>query len=299
VRDDRRNYVLVGAFVVAMVAALILWIALLSGRTGATDSYYVVFRNVTGLKEGVEILFQGYRVGLIEGIQRLEDGGGARFRVDVSVRRGWPIPEDSRAAVAKGLFSAAVIDISAGESERLLEPGSEIPSLEGGDPFAAVQSVATRTARLIDERFDPILAEVSEALPQIVENVERATREMNVTVGRLNELLEPQNVDRVGSILENMEKASADANALLAEVGGTRRNIDAVIAKMDGLLEEEEGDLSVAIADLRYSLAALARHVDSISTNLENTTRNMNEFSRQVRENPGVLVRGREAGDGR
>jgi phospholipid/cholesterol/gamma-HCH transport system substrate-binding protein len=238
-------------------------------------------------------------VGRIEGIRRLEEAGPARFRVEVSVRRGWPIPEDSQAAVARGLFAAPVIDISAGASEQMLAPGAQIPSLEAGDPFAAVQSVAARTARLIDERFDPILAEVSEALPQIVENVETATREMKVTVGRVNELLDPQNVDRVGNILENMDKATADANALLAEVGGTRRNIDALIAKMDGLLEDEEGDLAVAIADLRYSLAALARHVDSISTNLENTTRNLNEFSRQVRENPGVLVRGREAGDGR
>ncbi len=36
-REDTRNYVIVGTFVLAMLVALIVWIALLSGRTGATD----------------------------------------------------------------------------------------------------------------------------------------------------------------------------------------------------------------------------------------------------------------------
>ncbi len=38
-RDERRNYLVVGAFVLAMFAALLVWIAVLSGRTGVTDSY--------------------------------------------------------------------------------------------------------------------------------------------------------------------------------------------------------------------------------------------------------------------
>jgi phospholipid/cholesterol/gamma-HCH transport system substrate-binding protein len=70
-----------------------------------------------------------------------------------------------------------------------------------------------------------------------------------------------------------------------------------VIGKVDTILEGEKGDLAVAIADLRYSLATLARHMDGITANLETTTRNMNEFSREVRGNPGVLLRGKGGGD--
>jgi phospholipid/cholesterol/gamma-HCH transport system substrate-binding protein len=44
-------------------------------------------------------------------------------------------------------------------------------------------------------------------------------------------------------------------------------------------------------------MAAISRRIDSITGDLESTTRNMNEFSRQIRENPGVLVRGRETSD--
>jgi hypothetical protein len=43
----------------------------------------------------------------------------------------------------------------------------------------------------------------------------------------------------------------------------------------------------------------VARHIDAIAADLETSSRNLAEFTRGVREDPGVLVRGRErAGDG-
>ena len=93
-RNDKRNYVLVGSFVIAMMALLIIWISMVSGRTGATDDYYVIYDNVMGLNTGVEILFEGYRVGHIEDISPVTENGRIRYRVDVSVEQNWPIPED-------------------------------------------------------------------------------------------------------------------------------------------------------------------------------------------------------------
>ena len=65
----------------------------------------------------------------------------------------------------------------------------------------------------------------------------------------------------------------------------------------DRIIEDSDEDITHAIQDLHESLEAVARHIDSISHNLEGMTRNMNEFSAQIRENPGVLIRGRSAGD--
>ena len=294
-RDGSQNYVIVGAFVISMVAALILWIALVSGRTGATDDYYMVFDDVSGIKPGLEILFQGYRFGHIEAVEPV--GGQARFRVDVSVKRGWPIPVDSEATIREGLFAAAIINVDAGVSDELLAPGSQIPSSSGGGTFAALASLASQLTQIVEERLDPMLAQVQEDIPSIVGNVEQVTGDMKTTVGQINKVLETQNVERVGSILANMDKATSDVNAVISDLSLSRQGIDSVVAKMDALLEEDQGDLAVAIADLRYSLATLSRHIDAIGANLETTTRNMNEFSRQVRDNPGVLISGRETRD--
>lgn len=293
-RDSKTNYVVVGVFVVAMVTTLILWITLLSGRTGATDDYHIVFSNVSGLKTGVEILFEGYPVGLIEKIEPVE-GPPPHFRIDVAVRRGWPLPEDSEAVIKAGLFSAAVIDIRAGQSTTPLPPGSQIPSSDAGDAFAAVGSAATSASEVLEE-LKPTLTALREKVPEITANVSVITEKLDTTVEQLNQVLGKANVDRVGRILVSMDVALTDVNRVIRELGTTRKNIDGMIAKVDGMLEQDQGDVAVAVADLRYSLATLARHIDSISANLETSTRNLNEFSRQVRDNPGVLLRGRESG---
>ena len=62
-RDDQRNYILVGVFVIAMVAGLVLWIAMISGRTGATDAYTIRYDGVLGLAAGTQIYFDGYPIG--------------------------------------------------------------------------------------------------------------------------------------------------------------------------------------------------------------------------------------------
>jgi len=68
-RDDRRSYIAVGAFVVAMVAALVVWLAALSGSGFAAHSYFVVYANVLGLAEGTQVLYEGFPVGQIVGIE--------------------------------------------------------------------------------------------------------------------------------------------------------------------------------------------------------------------------------------
>jgi phospholipid/cholesterol/gamma-HCH transport system substrate-binding protein len=297
-RDDKRNYIVVGAFVIMMLVALILWIALLSGRTGPTDDYHIVYDNVMGLKKGAEILYEGFPVGHIEGISPEEREGRRSYRVDVSVKRDWPIPEDSVAEItAPGFLSAYVIDIQGGESETLLEPDSEIEGREAAAMLSAVNAVADELLKVIEETVRPTLTSLSEGVPGILDNVDGFTAELNETVDQINSILSPANVERISQILHNLDSATGEFATLIEGLGGTRQQVDGLIAKLDGLLEKDQGELDAAIRDLRHTLAAISRRIDSITSDLESTTRNMNEFSRQLRENPGVLVRGRETKD--
>ena len=51
-QDSRINYVVVGAFVTAMLVAFVVIISVLAGSTGDTDEYYTVYDNVGGVKLG-------------------------------------------------------------------------------------------------------------------------------------------------------------------------------------------------------------------------------------------------------
>ncbi|MEE9608773.1 MAG: MlaD family protein [Myxococcota bacterium] len=272
---ERRNYIVVGVFVLGMLAALLLWIALLSGRTGATDDYHVVYANVGGLKKGVQVFYEGYPVGLIEGISPVQEAGRQLFRVDVSVRRDWRIPEDSSAAIqASGILAAVVIDIRGGKSQLALEPGSRIQSVEATNLMATFSSVADQ-------------------VPQVVETIASVADEMNATLARVNDVLSPGNTQRIERILSNLDSASSSIASLTRDLRGTRARLDEILVAVNGLVRENRDDLSASLSGMREILESMANHIDSINYNLEATTRNMNEFTRQIRDNPGLLLRGR------
>jgi phospholipid/cholesterol/gamma-HCH transport system substrate-binding protein len=297
-RDDQRNYAIVGGFVIAMTAALVVWIAVLAGRTGATDDYHVHFANVMGLSDGTQVLYEGYPIGRIEQIRPTTRDGRQIFRLDVTVQRGWKIPEDSVATIAaSGLLAAVVVNVRAGTSDTLIEPGGEIPSVEAPDLFAAMSSVAEEAVALIQGSLRPLLDTLSEGGPDIVEDLETFTARLNETMARIDGFLSPDNAGRFRRILENFESTSADFAEASQEFEQTRLRVDELLESVDALVDENRVPINQAVFDLRDSLESLARHMESITHNLEVTTRNMSEFSRQIRENPGVIIRGRASGD--
>jgi phospholipid/cholesterol/gamma-HCH transport system substrate-binding protein len=292
--DPRRNYMLVGSFVIAMIAALVVWLAVLSGGVGGGDRYLIHYQNVMGVAEGTQVYFDGYPIGLVDRVSRADAGG---FDLEVDVRRGWGIPEDSFAIVtASGLLSAVVIDIDAGQSESMLAPGSRIRSGASANLVAVVSGVAGQLSRLVEE-VAPLLEALGEDAPQILDDVRGFTARLSGTLDSVDALLTPENTDRIARILANFEGASEGASSALLGLDETRRNVDGVVARIDVLLDDSEEPIADALADLQHTLAAVSQHIGAITANLESVSRNMNEFSRQIRENPGVLVRGRSVED--
>lgn len=286
-RDDRRNYVVVGTFVLAMVAALFVLLAYVARWTGSTDPYYIYFESVMGISPGTQVYFEGYPVGLLEGITRERVDGHDRFRVDISVDSGWRIPKDSVAEIAApGLLAAVVLNVQAGNTDEFLEPGSEIRGKEPANVVAVVSDTADQVNRLLEE-VQPVIQSVSEGVPQIVGDLRRVSDQVNA-------LLSEENVGRIRTILRNLESTTGEADALVAELGATKRRIDSVLVTLDSMVSEDDGELAHAMDDLHHTLEAVASRIDRITDNLDTTTRNMSEFSEQLRRDPSVILRGRE-----
>lgn len=281
-RVDQRNYVVVGAFVIAMVVGLVLWIAMISGQTGATDAYYIRYDAVPGLAKGAQIFFDGYPVGRIESIKPQHDDDEQRFRLDVSVEQGWQIPDDSEAKIVAGFLAAVFINIEGGDSKTYLEPEDQIPSVEATDLLAEMTETVARLRTTLED--------LKPQVEGIVEDLSRSTQQVNA-------LLSPQNTGRVAKILENLEAVSEEIEGMTDGLADTRRRLDQVLTQVGTLITENKDEISQSIVDFHESVEALARHADAIAYNLEVTTRNMNEFSQQIRENPGVILRGRTAAD--
>jgi len=300
-KNANRNYIAVGAFVLSMLALLIVWVAVLLGSATSRDSYYVLWDNVMGLKPGTQILFEGYQIGLIDRIERSDGAhtGGKNYRVDIEVEEGWPIPKNSIAETASPtVLAALIVNIDAGDSTTLLEPGSEIRSKEAGDLFTAANDVMSSLSELL-ETVKPALVEITSSVSSVLndENAAQVTALLQTLNTRISEILSARNAANIESILANLNQVTEDVSDLTIGLRETKGQIDSVLASVNGMMDERSGDIGHALGDLHATLEAVSRHIDSIASNLDYTARNANEFSSQIRENPAVLLRGRQLVD--
>ena len=309
-RSNKTNYFAVGSFVIACVVGAVVAVAMLKGHTGATDNYYAVYKNVTGVKFGTQVLYEGYPIGQVESVTPTPQEGAMVFRVDFTVQEGWSIPLDSTAGIgASGLLSAITINISAGFSGVPLEPGTEVAGREAADIFATVSSVADQISELTEGDIKPLLDNVNrsaKALADLLANDGQSmVAEAHAVISDVK-LMTDDLVKKVPGITDNMDVASVNFVKLTDDMNTTRQHVDAliasangviksangVVASTDGVIGENRDDVRAAIGDLKTVTDSLARHIDSFNQNLDGTARNFYEFSRQIRQNPGSLIGG-------
>lgn len=302
-QDSRINYVVVGAFVTAMVVAFVVIISVLAGNSGDTDEYYTVYDNVGGVKLGTLVFYEGYQVGQVEEVTPLGEGPTVRFKVTMGVVEGWQIPADSLArAQVSGLLSAIAIDIQGGKSPTILKPGSEIEGVEGTNIFATLADISSEFQELSSNTIQPLLASINkyvnefgsttmQHLPALMDNLEKLSASLERTSGIVEkDLLKPENREQFDSIMVNLTSVSSDLKE-------TSALLNKSITNVNQLVENNSGNVDEAMRSLRYTLDTFSRHVDDISQNIDATARNMSEFSRSIRSNPGLLLRGTDQPD--
>ncbi|MBO6519723.1 MAG: MCE family protein [Rhodospirillales bacterium] len=323
-RTSKINYFIVGMFVIVMIVGLVVSVALLTGRTGATDGYHAYYSNVTGVKFGTQVVYEGYPIGQVIEVTPEEQNGRMRFRVDFDVIEGWRIPDDSIVAIAApGLLAAVTLAVEAGQSTAALEPGAEVPAQERSDMFAAVADVAGDFGDLSNNYLKPLLRNVDSTVTQISEflavggegrliaadardtmamartimadlqgriptiagRLESILTDVNVTSRRLNEILTPENQQKILGMIDNLNAATQKFDTVLI-------TMNSILKDIDDLVLDSEGDLAVTMKESRYIVESIARNIDAINQNMDGAARNLYEFSRQIRQNPGLLLGG-------
>tara|TARA_R110002072_G_scaffold32211_8_gene98635 strand:- start:11855 stop:12865 length:1011 start_codon:yes stop_codon:yes gene_type:complete len=327
-KRDNINYLVVGSFVMLVTLSFFIFLYQIMGSNGPVEKYFVTYNNVTGIKYGTPVAFEGYQVGQVEVIEPMREGGKTNYRLTLSIEKEWPIPVDSIAKIiASGLLAAVTIDIAEGSSDILLEPGSEITGKEAANIFATVNEVASDLRDLSQSSIKPLLNNLNEQVVSVsteltditrntikpllesfsnqvkqtnmVSKVDTLISNLNQTSEDLQKVFNSQNQKNLTTFLNNMSKASTGMNELVSNIDDTRKsmdlllsNIDNVIGDVNYMLENSDGKMSASLTDLQKTLSVMSTHVDAITHHLEGSSRNMHEFTRQIKENPGLLIRG-------
>jgi len=326
-KRDNVNYAVVGLFVLAIFAAFLALMFRITGHGGATDRYFVHYANVTGLKFGTGVFYEGYQVGQIERITPVRLDRGVRYKLDLSVEEGWRIPADSVAeVVASGLISQVQIQIRQGRSEQVLAPGDEIRGVEQRDLFSALSAAASGINDLSQTGVAPVLrnldARITEVADEIVdfrrrdlsplvqgldrhlngELVPQAARtlaSLEASAARLERILGPANEQRIGAILTHFDGVAIELAGLVQRVEETRQqmngvlgDLDALIATNDQAIDDAVAHARAALGKLESSLGTVDEQIGSVMYHLEGSAQQTHELTRALRQNPARLLRG-------
>lgn len=294
-KRDNMNYVLVGAVVVAAFALLIVTLVIITGRSGASTAYYTHYRNVAGLRHGAPVFYQGYRIGEVGTIVPQRDAAGTRYKVEIDVRRDWPIPKDSLARMTStGLLADVAIGISEGKSTQMAPAGSELAGVENADIFSAMSALAGQLSDLTQNQLAPMLKSLSVHVDSIASTIDAGAPELmkqsNALLGRLNkasdslnDALKPGNREALSAILANAQEVTT-------QLRGTQQKLDEALGQLASIAKENRPGIRDSVENLRSVLSALSGRIDSISQHLEVASRNFDEFAREVRKSPNRLL---------
>jgi phospholipid/cholesterol/gamma-HCH transport system substrate-binding protein len=251
--ETRASYVVVGAFVFGLFAAVlgfVVWLGKLD-----LDHQFNVYRigfvgTVTGLSVGSPVRYRGIPVGQVSDI-RLDAEDVERILVMVEVDAEVPIKRDAYAVLeSQGLTGVGFIQVKGGSKDApLLIP-------------APGQSIADLPARA------SVVEEVFESAPEIA-------NQLLVLTNRASAILSPRNQASIKNILANLDTVSGAFADEAENIRSLVRNANQATASLRALTETLEpiaksvgGDLKDVAEESAQTMAAIRGTVTGVDAEL-------------------------------
>jgi phospholipid/cholesterol/gamma-HCH transport system substrate-binding protein len=218
--ETRAPFVVVGAFVLAAIAAVFGFVYWLhnTGGLGPRATYHVQFDgSVPGLLVGAAVLFNGIRVGEVTDLGLAPDSP-RRVNATISVSSTTPVRADTKVGLEfQGLTGVPVIALEGGV---LLANSGEVPTLIA-EPGAG--QGMTQAARDALRRVDSVLAENSGSLKDTIANFKVFSEGLARNTGKLDGIV--AGLERMTGAAPPPPKITYDLRAL-PNSGAASKTID-------------------------------------------------------------------------
>jgi len=296
--ETRANYVLIGAFTIAVVVfglLFSLWAAKYSSDRSFQE-YMVIFNEpVTGLTNGGSVQYNGISVGTVQELS-LSPQDPRRVEALLKIGAEVPVKVDTHAKLSQqGITGVPFIQLTGGSpsAARLLpRDNDDIPVIQT-EP-SALQNIADTANRLV-ERLDKVLSEENVAhINQTLANLDN----MTAAIGGQKE--------DVRALVQNLRQASEQLNTTLATtnqaVGNIDKELPQVLAKLDSTLaklDSAAGNANQILGENRAAINSFAN--DGLSQlgptlrDLRGLVRDLRRISDRLDQNPTRFILGRDA----
>jgi len=250
--ETRAHHVLIGLFTVIVVTAALLfalWLAKASSDRQFVDFQVVFNEAVTGLSKGSAVQYNGIMVGSVTQL-RLDKDDPRKVIATIRLGADTPVRQDTHAKLAlTGVTGLAIIQLSGGSPES--------PPLVGKN-----------------DQPPTIIADPS-PLSRLLANGEDLVVNINEVVARANEMLSPENIDRISRTLDHLDKATGaiagqrdDIRVLLQQLAQASKQANDTLAQTESLIRHADGLVDnqgrAALDSARNAMASLERSTANI-----------------------------------
>jgi phospholipid/cholesterol/gamma-HCH transport system substrate-binding protein len=308
--NSTREQALVGIFVLVAAALLIGTLLAVSGTfsSGGTP-YHTYFKSAGGLVPGAMVRYGGMEAGKVDAV-RVDPNDSTRIEVNFRVRPNIPVKTDSVAKIsALGALSDNYVEIGTGtKGGQLAPPGSELKSAttlgigDLGDMIGSLTPIANQTLQNLNQR----LVELQVTIARVNDLLNEKNRaNISGSLGNLNAML-AEDRPKVSATLTNVQFASAKIAPLLDDLKRTMAEANTTLSHVDAVVVENREDIRAIIVKLRETLITASAlmdeikntaddnvdNIDEILLNVRAATQNLRELTEELKTRPSTLIRG-------
>jgi phospholipid/cholesterol/gamma-HCH transport system substrate-binding protein len=308
--NSMREQALVGFFVLIAAALLIGTLLAVSGTFSSGGvPYHTYFKSAGGLVPGAMVRYGGMEAGKVDGVH-VDPKDSTRIEIDFRVHPNVPVKIDSIAKIsALGALSDNYVEVGTGtKNGQLAPPGSELKSAETvgigdlGDMIGSLTPIANQTLQNLNQRLTELqvtIARVNDLLN------EKNRANISGSLGNLNAML-AEDRPKVSATLTNVQTASAKIAPLLDDLKRTMAEANTTLSHVDALVVENREDIRAIIVKLRETLITTSAlmdeiknttdnnvdNIDEILLNVRAATQNLRELTEELKTRPSTLIRG-------
>jgi phospholipid/cholesterol/gamma-HCH transport system substrate-binding protein len=300
--ETRANHVLIGGFVLLVIAALfgfVIWLAKV--EIDREFTYYDIYFEapISGLNTASQVRFNGIPVGSVTEIAIVPDDL-TRVRVTVEVSADTPIKQDSIAVIQmQGITGVSLVSISGGSQDSPAlapaegQPRAVIASAPSAieELFQGAPQLINRGIVLVNRAAELLNDDNRAAMTDILTDINTLTRRLASRADALDRIIDAADhasanvvaaTDNINDLSGRLIGLSDDVEQTMAVVRGTFAGVDAVVEKD---LRASLNDLAAAARSLEETGNAVTSLVDDNREGLQAFAgEGLNQFSRFIAE---------------
>jgi len=297
--ETKPNYVLVGAFIIVLSAAIVIIVLWLFGYR-ANESYktYLILTkySVNGLSQNSLVKYKGVDVGSVEKID-IDPDNPEIVRIFIKVKSSIPIKTDTVATVsAQGLTGLASIDLTGGtKNAPLLETVGhhEYPIIKS--KMSELQKISQALPSVL-ESANTLIKNMSEVfnknnrqqISSILSNTDKSSKELSVDLNNLNATLNRANeaIESIKQAGQSAQVAFLSTNKLVESLQESSKNLAQISISLNQLINENKNQVNYFTHESLYNLNKLIEEVNK-------TTKATNSIINELQSNPSYILYGR------